>query len=88
MKDFNITIDNVTANTDMIEEDVLRMNMGLKSNQSIEEIEANKMADEVFENLKNNYKSSAKEVEEMINQISDRAAKLLLIKIIRSADVD
>ena len=88
MKDFNITIDNVTANTDMIEEDVLRMNMGLKSNQSIEDIESNKMADEVFENLKNNYKSSAKEVEEMINQISDRAAKLLLIKIIRSADVD
>ena len=30
MKDFNITIGNVTANTSMIEEDVLRMNMGLE----------------------------------------------------------
>ena len=29
MKDFNITIRNVTANTDMIEEDVIRMEMGL-----------------------------------------------------------
>lgn len=30
MKDFNITIGNVTASTNMIEEDVLRMEMGLK----------------------------------------------------------
>lgn len=27
MKDFNITIDNVTANTDMIEEDVIKVPM-------------------------------------------------------------
>ena len=30
LKNFNITIGNVTANTSMIEEDVLRMRMGLK----------------------------------------------------------
>ena len=30
MKDFNVTIGNVTASTDMIEEDVLRMEMGLE----------------------------------------------------------
>ena len=30
MKDFNITIGNIIANTDMIEEDVLRMEMGLE----------------------------------------------------------
>lgn len=50
------------------------------------EIECNKMADEVFEKLQNDYKSSKKEVEEMITQLPDRAAKLLLIKIIRSAE--
>lgn len=50
------------------------------------EIECNKMADEALENLKNNYKLSAKEVEEMINQLPDKVAKLLLIKIVRSAD--
>lgn len=33
MKDFNVTIENVTANTSMIEEDVLRMNMGLESKE-------------------------------------------------------
>ena len=88
MKDFNITIGNVAANTDMIEEDVLRMNMGLEHNQSINEIECNKMADEVLAKLENNYKSSKKEVEMMISQLPDRAAKLLLIKIIRSAKED
>ena len=35
MKDFNITIGNVTANTDTIEEDVLRMNMGLEPKKQI-----------------------------------------------------
>ena len=30
MKDFDITIGNVTANTDMIEEDVIRLGMGLE----------------------------------------------------------
>lgn len=30
MKDFNITIDNVTANTNMIEEDIIRYEFGLE----------------------------------------------------------
>lgn len=30
MKDFDITIGNVTANTDMIEEDVIRSRLGLE----------------------------------------------------------
>lgn len=31
MKDFNITIGNVTASTSMIEEDVIRLRMGLET---------------------------------------------------------
>lgn len=30
MKDFNVTIGNVTASTSMIEEDVIRLRMGLE----------------------------------------------------------
>lgn len=52
----------------------------------LEEIEINKIADEVFEKLQNDYDSSKKEVEEMIKQLPDKAAKLLLIKIVRSVD--
>lgn len=37
MKDLNITIGNVTANTDMIEEDVIRMRMGLEPKEQTEE---------------------------------------------------
>lgn len=110
MKDFNVTIGDVTANTDMIEEDVVRQRMGLRQcaiiepkynwlknreeeikermnmNLESEEIEFNKIADEVFEKLQNDYDSSAKEVEEMIKQMPDKAAKLLLIKIVRRVD--
>ena len=41
MKDFDITIGNLTVNTDMIEEDVLRMEMGLEPKEQKTESEEN-----------------------------------------------
>ena len=41
MKDFDIVIGNLTVNTDMIEEDVLRMEMGLESKEQKTESEEN-----------------------------------------------
>ena len=50
MNDFNITIGDVTANTNMIEEDVIRHNLGLKPIEQVYQHQEN-LSENYFEEL-------------------------------------